>query len=42
MREIIDEKNSCPDVFRKKGVLKNFAKLTGKPLCQTLWATASK
>ena len=25
-----------PEVFCKKGVLRNFAKLTGKPLCQSL------
>ena len=26
-----------PGVFYKKVVLKNFAKLTGKQLCQRLW-----
>ena len=26
-----------PEVFCKKGVLRNFAKLTGKPLCQSLF-----
>ena len=26
-----------PDVFYKKGVLKNFAKFTGKHLCQILF-----
>ena len=26
-----------PEVFRKKGVLKNFAKFTGKDLCQSLF-----
>ena len=26
-------RNSCPDVFCKKGVLKDFAKFTGKNLC---------
>ena len=28
--------NSRPEVFYKKGVLKNLAKFTGKHLCQTL------
>ena len=27
-------KSSCPEVFCKKGVLKNFDKFTGKPMCQ--------
>ena len=30
-------RNSCPEVFCKKGVLKNFAKLTGKHQCQSLF-----
>ena len=30
-------KSSCPEVFCKKGVLKNFAKFTGKHLCQSLF-----
>ena len=29
-------RSSRPEVFCKKGVLKNFAKFTGKQLCQTL------
>ena len=29
-------RSSCPDVFCKKGVLRNFAKFTGK-LCQSLF-----
>ena len=29
--------SSRPEVFRKKGVLRNFAKLTGKHLCQSLF-----
>ena len=29
-------KNSRPEVFCKKGVLRNFAKFTGKQLCQSL------
>ena len=31
------EKNQSPDVFFKKGVLKNFAKFTGKHQCQSLF-----
>ena len=30
-------RNSRPEVFCKKGVLRNFAKLTGKHLCQSLF-----
>ena len=30
-------KNSRPEVFCKKGVLRNFAKFTGKHLCQSLF-----
>ena len=30
-------RSSRPDVFCKKGVLKNFAKFTGKHLCQSLF-----
>ena len=30
-------RSSRPDVFYKKGVLRNFAKLTGKHLCQSLF-----
>ena len=30
-------KSSCPQVFCKKGVLGNFAKFTGKHLCQSLF-----
>ena len=29
-------RSSCPEVFCKKGVLKTFAKFTGKHLCQSL------
>ena len=29
-------RSSRPEVFCKKGVLKNFAKFTGKHLCQSL------
>ena len=28
----------CPEVFCKKGVLRNFAKFTGKHLCQSLFS----
>ena len=30
-------RSSCPEVFCKKGVPKNFAKFTGKYLCQSLF-----
>ena len=30
-------RSSRPEVFCKKGVLKNFAKFTGKHLCQSLF-----
>ena len=30
-------RSSCPEVFCKKGVLRNFAKSTGKHLCQSLF-----
>ena len=29
-------KNSCPEVFYTKGVVKNFEKLTGKHLCPSI------
>ena len=29
-------RGSCPEVLCKKGVLRNFAKFTGKHLCQSL------
>ena len=32
--------SSRPEVFFKKGVLRNFTKLTGKHLCQSLFFTA--
>ena len=31
------KKRSYPEVIYKKGVLKNLAKFTGKPLCQHLF-----
>ena len=30
-------RSSRPDVFSKEGVLRNFAKFTGKHLCQSLY-----
>ena len=30
-------RNSRPEVFCKKGVLRNFVKFTGKQLCQSLF-----
>ena len=32
-------RSSCPNVFSEKGVLKNFAKLTGRHLCWSLFLT---
>ena len=34
------KRSSLPEVFCKKGVLKDFAKFTGKHLCQSLFITA--
>ena len=31
------DRSSCPEVFCKKDVLRNFAKFTGKHLCQSLY-----
>ena len=31
---IVKCRSSCPEVFCKKGFLRNFAKFTGKQLCQ--------
>ena len=31
--------SSCPEVFNKKGFLRNFLKFTGKHLCQSLFFT---
>ena len=33
----LHQRDSRPEVFCKKGVLTNFAKLTGKHLCQSLF-----
>ena len=33
--ESFKTRSSCPEMFCKKGVLKNFTKLTGKHLCQS-------
>ena len=30
-------RSSCPEVFGKKGVIKNFTKFTGKHLCESLF-----
>ena len=35
---LIIKRSSRPDVFCKKGVLKNFSKFTGKHLCQSLFS----
>ena len=32
-----DTQNQPPEVYCKKGVLRNFSKLTGKYLCQEVW-----
>ena len=32
-----DYKSSRPEVFCKKGIFRNFAKFTGKQLCQSLF-----
>ena len=34
---LVRSRSSCPEVFCKKGVLRNFAKFTGKHLCQRLF-----
>ena len=37
---VLDEgsyRSSCQEVYCKKGVLRNFAKFTGKRLCQSLF-----
>ena len=34
---IHNRRSSCPEVFFKKGVLRNFAKFTGEHLCQSLF-----
>ena len=35
--ELKNHKSSRPDVFCEKGVFRNFAKFTGKHLCQSLF-----
>ena len=35
--EDIKNRSSRPEVFCKKGVLRNFTKFTGKHLCQSLF-----
>ena len=34
---LIKHRSSLPEVFCKRGVLKNFTKLTGKHLCRSLF-----
>ena len=36
VKVLMNVRSSRPEVFYKKGVLKNFAKFTGKHLCQAL------
>ena len=36
-RECYSQQNQPPDLFYKKSVVKNFAKFTGKHLCQSLF-----
>ena len=36
-QQILRNRSSRPDVFCKKGVLRNFAKFTGQHLCQSLF-----
>ena len=36
-RLVLNERSCRPDVFFKKGLLRNFAKFTGKHLCQSLF-----
>ena len=36
-QQILRNRSSRPDVFCKKGVLRNFAKFTGQHLCQSLY-----
>ena len=35
--KVAHHRSSRPEVFRRKGVLRNFAKFTGKHLCQSLF-----
>ena len=37
MNDMCRSRSSSPDVFCKKGVLRNIAKFTGKHLCQSLY-----
>ena len=36
-KEIIDEQKQPPEVFYEKDILRNFAKFTGKHLCQSVF-----
>ena len=40
--ELILSRSSLPEVFCKKGVLRNLAKFTGKNLCQSLFFTKKR
>ena len=37
-----NNKSSPPEVFYKKGIIRNFVKLTGKHLCQSQFCEISK
>ena len=37
VKVMMNVRSSRPEVLYKKDVLKNFAKFTGKPLCQSLF-----
>ena len=39
-KKVIKRRSSRPAVFCKKGVIRNFAKFTGKHLCQSLFLMA--
>ena len=36
-RFLVSDRSSRPDVFCKKGVLRNFTKFKGKHMCQSLY-----
>ena len=41
-KKLVLIRSSRPDVFCKKGVLRNFAKFKGKHLCETLYKNRTK
>ena len=41
-KKFSDDRSSPPEVFCKKGVLRNFVKFTGKHLCQSLFFNNTK